>query len=155
MKLKILWPGRTRNRDIKNLQDDYIKKIGHLNKCELIETKEARGISERHKTKIRDREAIGLEKHFGNDYIICLSDKGKEMSSKEFAHYLEKLTSHSSRPVTFVVGGFLGLDKRIIQKADFLFSLSKMTFSHELIRLILLEQIYRSLTIIKGQHYAK
>lgn len=155
MKLKILWPGRTRNRDMKNLQDDYIKKIGHLNKCELIETKETRGISERHKIKILDREAQGLEKHFDNDYIICLCDKGKEMSSKEFAQFLEKLTSHSSRAATFVVGGFLGLDKRIIQRADFLFSLSKMTFSHELIRLILLEQIYRSLTIIKGQHYAK
>jgi 23S rRNA (pseudouridine1915-N3)-methyltransferase len=155
MKLKILWPGRTRNRDIKNLQDDYIKKIGHLNRCELIETKEARGIDERHENKIMDREAQGLEKHFGNDYIICLSDKGKEMSSKEFARFLEKLASHSSRAATFVVGGFLGLDKRIIQKADFLFSLSKMTFSHELIRLILLEQIYRSLTIMKGQRYAK
>jgi len=155
MKLKILWPGRTRNRNIKNLQDDCIKKIGHLNRCELIETKEARGIDERYENKITDIEAQGLEKHFGNDYIICLSDKGKEMSSKEFARFLEKLASHSSRAATFVVGGFLGLDKRIIQKADFLFSLSKMTFSHELIRLILLEQIYRSLTIMKGQRYAK
>ena len=155
MKLKILWPGRTRNREIKNLQDDYIKKIGHLNRFELIETKEARGMDERYENKIMDREAQGLEKHFNNDYIICLSDKGKEMNSKEFARFLEKLASHSSRAVTFVVGGFLGLDKRIIQKADFLFSLSKMTFSHELIRLILLEQIYRSLTIMKGQRYAK
>ncbi len=155
MKLKILWPGRTRNREVKNLQDDYLKKIGYLNKCELIETKETRGISEKHKIKIMDQEAQGLEKHFGNDYIICLNDTGKEMSSKEFAQFLEKMMSQSSRTVTFVVGGFLGLDKRIIQRADFLFSLSKMTFSHELIRLILLEQIYRSLTIIKGQHYAK
>lgn len=153
--MKILWPGRTRNRDIKNLQDGYIKKIGHLNRCELIETKEARGIDERNENKIMNREAQGLEKHFGNDYIICLSDKGKELSSKEFTRFLEKLASHSSRAATFVVGGFLGLDKRIIQKADFLFSLSKMTLSHELIRLILLEQIYRSLTIMKGQRYAK
>lgn len=155
MKMKILWPGRTRNRDIKKLQDDLFKKIAHLNRCELIETKEARGIDEKYENKIMDVEAQGLEKHFGNDYVICLSDKGKEMSSKEFARFLEKLTSHSTRAATFVVGGFLGLDKRIIQKADFLLSLSKMTFSHELIRLFLLEQIYRSLTIMKGQHYAK
>ena len=67
MKLKILWPGRTRNKDMKNLQDDYIKKIGHLNKCELIETREIRGIAERHKIKILDCEAQGLEKHFDND----------------------------------------------------------------------------------------
>ena len=155
MKLKILWPGRTRNRDIKKLQDDLLKKIGRLNRCDLIETKEARGIDEKNENKIMDIEAQGLEKNFGNDYIICLSDKGKEMSSKEFARFLDKLTSHSTRTATFVVGGFLGLDKRIIHKADFLLSLSKMTFSHELIRLILLEQIYRSLTIMKGQHYAK
>jgi 23S rRNA (pseudouridine1915-N3)-methyltransferase len=155
VKLKILWPGRTRNSDIKKLQDDLLKKIGHLNKCELIETKEAKGIDERFENKIMDIEAQGLEKHFDNDYIICLSDRGKEMSSKEFACFLEKLTSHSTRAAAFVLGGFLGLDKRIIQRADFLLSLSKMTFSHELIRLILLEQIYRSLTIMKGQHYAK
>jgi len=155
MKLKILWPGRTRNSEIKKLEDDLFKKIGHLNKCELIETKEARGIHEKYENKIMDVEAKGLEKHFGNGYIICLSEKGKEMSSKEFVRFVEKLTSHSTRAATFVVGGFLGLDKRIIQKADFLLSLSKMTFSHELIRLFLLEQIYRSLTIMKGQHYAK
>lgn len=155
MKLKILWPGRTRNSDIKMIQDDLLKKIGRLNRCELIETKEARGLSEKQKNKIMDVEAQGLEKYFGNDYIICLSDKGKEMSSNEFALFLGKMTSHSKRAATFVVGGFLGLDKRIIQRADLLLSLSKMTFSHELIRLILLEQIYRSLTILKGHHYAK
>lgn len=155
MKLKILWPGRTRNRDIKKLLDDYIKKIGRLNGCEVIETKEARGIDERFKDKIMDMEAKGLEKHFGNDYIICLNDEGREMSSNEFARFLENLASQSSRAATFVVGGFLGLDKRIIQKADFLFSLSRMTFSHELIRLFLLEQIYRAQTIMKGKQYAK
>ncbi len=155
MKLKILWPGRTRNSSIKIIQDDLFKKIGRLNRCELIETKEARGLDEKNERKILDVEAQGLEKNFGNDYIICLSDKGKEMSSKEFARFLGKMTSHSTRTATFVVGGFLGLDKRIIQRADFLLSLSKMTFSHELIRLILLEQIYRSLTIMKGHHYAK
>ncbi|MFC2160672.1 23S rRNA (pseudouridine(1915)-N(3))-methyltransferase RlmH [Acidobacteriota bacterium] len=155
MKLKILWPGRTRNGDIKIIQDDFLKKIRRLSKCDLIETKEARGIDEKDEKKIMEIEAQGLEKYFGNDYILCLSDKGKEMSSEKFAKFLEKRTSHSARTSTFVVGGFLGLDNRIIQKADFLLSLSKMTFSHELIRLILLEQIYRSLTIMKGQHYAK
>ena len=155
MKLKILWPGRTKNRDIKIIQDDLLKKIDRLNRCELIETKEAKGLDEKNEKKIMDVEAQWLEKNFGNDYIICLSDKGKEMSSIEFARFLGKLTTDSTRAATFVVGGFLGLDKRIIQKADFLLSLSKMTFSHELIRLILLEQIYRSLTIMKGHHYAK
>ncbi|MGD2246105.1 MAG: 23S rRNA (pseudouridine(1915)-N(3))-methyltransferase RlmH [Candidatus Aminicenantes bacterium] len=155
MKLKILWPGRTRKTDIKSLQEDYLRKINHLNRCELIETKEARGIDERYEKKIKEIEAEGLEKYFANDYIICLTDKGNEMSSAEFTRFLDQLTSQSSRVVTFVVGGFLGLDKTIVNKADYLLSLSKMTLSHELIRLILLEQIFRSLTVMKGKHYAK
>lgn len=155
MKLKIIWPGRTKNRDIKNLQAQYLKRINHLNPCELFETKEARGIDERHEKKIKEIEAEGLEKRINNDYIICLTEIGKEMSSVDFTRFLEKLTAHSTRAVTFIVGGFLGLEERIVKKADFLLSLSKMTLSHELIRLVLLEQIYRSLTIMKGKQYAK
>ena len=155
MRLKFLWPGRTRDQDIKCLQQAYLKRIEKLSKCELIETKEARGIDEKHEQKIKEIEAEGLEKQFGNDYIICLTDKGKEMSSIDFARFLAKLALRSTRTVTFVIGGFLGLEEKIVQKADFLLSLSKMTFSHELSRLILLEQVYRSLTIMKGKQYAK
>jgi len=155
MKLKILWPGKTRNREIRNLQESYIQKINRLEKCEVIETKEARGLEERFSAKIKKIEAEGLEKHFGDDYIICLSERGKEMSSKEFSRFLERRMSSSSRTMTFVVGGFLGLEERIMKKAHFLLSLSKMTFSHELTRLFLLEQIYRSLTMLKGHQYAK
>jgi len=77
------------------------------------------------------------------------------MSSVEFARFLEKIASNSGRVISFVVGGFLGLEERIIKRANFLLSLSQMTFSHELSRAMLLEQIYRSLTIIRGKHYAK
>lgn len=155
MRLKILWPGKTRNREIKNLQEFYIKRINRMEMCEVIETREAKGIEEKFGSKIKKIEAIGLEKYLKDGYIICLSDKGEEMSSVEFARFLEKIASGSSRLITFVGGGFLGLEERILKKAHFLLSLSKMTFSHELIRLLLLEQIYRSLTIIKGSHYAK
>jgi len=155
MRLKILWPGKTRNREIRGLQESYIQKINRLEKCEVIETREARGLEEKFSKKIKEIEAEGLEKLFGDDYIICLSDRGEEMSSDEFSRFLEELTSRSSRVITFVVGGFLGLEERIVKKAHCLLSLSKMTFSHELTRLLLLEQIYRSLTILKGRHYAK
>jgi 23S rRNA (pseudouridine1915-N3)-methyltransferase len=77
------------------------------------------------------------------------------MNSAEFAQFLERLASSSSRVITFVAGGFLGLEKRILKRADFLLSLSQMTFSHESIRIMLLEQIYRSLMIMKGTQYAK
>lgn len=123
--------------------------------CQVIETKEAKGIDEKFARKIRKIEAGGLEKHFKDDYIICLSDRGKEMRSSKFSRFLEKRAMNSAKDTTFVAGGFLGLDERILQRADFLLSLSKMTFSHELTRLLLLEQIYRSLTVMKGINYAK
>ena len=99
MRLKILWPGKTRNKEIGRLEEFYLRRINQLEKCELIETKEARGIEERFTEKIMKIEAQGLEKHIGDDYIICLSDKGKEMSSEEFARYLEERASLTPRVV--------------------------------------------------------
>ena len=105
--------------------------------------------------KIKEIEAAGLENHLEDGYIICLIDKGKEMSSADFARFLQEIGSDANRNVIFIVGGFMGLAERILKRADFLLSLSKMTFSHELTRIVLLEQIYRSLTIIQRRHYAK
>lgn len=126
-----------------------------MESCEIIETKEARGIDEKFADRIKEIEAKALEKHFRDDYIICLSEGGKEMSSPDFASFLKDLASSSTRVVTFVVGGFLGLSDRVLKRTDFLFSFSKMTFSHELSRIILLEQIYRALTLLRRKQYAK
>jgi len=149
MKLKIVWPGKTRNKDLKNLQEAYLDKINKLAGCDLIETKEARGLAEKDSKKIKEIEANRLEKHIKDDYIICLFGRGTEMNSEEFACFPEETGLNATRCITFVVGGFKGLAERILKRADFLLSLSKMTFSHELTRVILLEQIYRSLTIMK------
>lgn len=155
MRLKILWPGKTKNRDIRNLQDFYLERINRLAPCEIVQTKDARGIEEKYSDKVKEIEAKGLEKHFKDDYIICLFDGGKKMSSPEFARMLKELGSNATRGVVFVVGGFLGLSDGILERANFLLSLSKMTFSHELSRIILLEQIYRALALSRGRQYAK
>ncbi len=155
MRIKIVWPGKTRDQNIKDLQGSYLEKINKLERCELIETKEARGLAERMEKKILEIEANGFEKHMKDDYIICLFDKGKEMHSEEFAHFLQEKKANSVHTITFIVGGFLGLTDGILKRAHFLLSLSKMTFSHELTRVVLLEQIYRSLTIMHGRQYAK
>jgi len=153
--LKILWPGKTRDKNLRELQEHYLRKISRMERCELVETKEARGLKEESSRRIKKIEAEALERHIKDDYIICLVHDGEEMSSEEFARFLEKLASSVGRVVTFVVGGFLGLEEKILQRADSRISLSKLTFSHELARIMLLEQIYRSLTIIKGMKYAK
>jgi 23S rRNA (pseudouridine1915-N3)-methyltransferase len=155
MKLKILWPGKTRNRSVKELQNLYLKKINMMECCEVIETKEARGLPERAGKKILAIEAIGLEKHIKDDYIVCLTEKGKEMNSEKFARFLDEKGANSAAGITFIVGGFLGLSDEILKRAHVFLSLSKMTFSHELTRILLLEQIYRSLTILRGRQYAK
>jgi len=155
MKLKVMWPGKTRNKSLKDIQRIYLEKINRLENCSLIETKEARGFTDKYGQKIRGIEADALEKHIKDDYIICLFDRGMEMSSEEFARFLEQTGSSAPGCITFIVGGFLGLAERILKRADLLLSLSKMTFSHELTRIILLEQVYRALTIMKGRHYAK
>lgn len=155
LKLKVLWPGKTRSQDIRNLQEVYLTKINQLASCEVIETKEARGLSEKCADRIKEIEASRLEKHLKDEYVICLFHEGKEMNSVEFAKHLQKISESSSRALAFVVGGFLGLDDKLLKKADFILSFSQMTFSHELVRIVLLEQIYRSLTILKGIQYAK
>ncbi len=155
MKLKLMWPGKTRNNEIRRLQEFYLKRINQLGTCILKETKAAKGIDEKFEKKIKDLEAKELEKNLKDDYIICLCNDGKEMNSNEFAHFLEKTVLTSNSTISFVLGGFMGLEERILKQADFLLSLSQMTFSHELCRVMLLEQIYRSLTILRGKKYAK
>jgi 23S rRNA (pseudouridine1915-N3)-methyltransferase len=155
MDLKFVWPGRTRTPELRSLQELHVERIRSMAACRVIESREARGIGERAAEKIKEIEALGLERHLDNDYIICLVDDGEEMSSTEFARFLEKRRLGPCRSLAFVVGGFLGLAGRILERADLRLSLSRMTFSHELARVVLLEQVYRSLTIVKGKHYAK
>jgi len=155
MNIKLVWPGKTKNAAVRELQKFYLNRIRAFAPCEIIETAEARGLEERFGEKIKEIEARGLEKHFKDDYIVCLIDEGREMSSKEFARVLERCSAVSARTMTFVIGGFLGLAQRILKRADLHLSLSKMTFSHELCRIILMEQIYRSISIMKGSPYAK
>ncbi len=154
MQIKILWPGKTRQRDWQSLEEFYIRRIRQLETCQVLETKEARGLKEREVEKIKEIEARGLEKHLGDDYIICLSERGKQFTSDGFARLLGRL-AEESRPVTFIVGGFAGLAPRILARAHLVLSLSRMTFTHELTRVALLEQIYRALTIRRGMRYAK
>jgi len=150
-----LWPGKTKNRYLRFLQEDYLAKIKLLSRVNLVETVAAKGLDEKHPELIMEKEARGLEKYLKDGYIICLSDKGKELTSEELARLIEQQAAISSRNLIFLVGGFLGLAPRLMAKADLKLSLSRMTFSHELARVVLLEQVYRALSLIKGYSYPK
>jgi len=155
MELRFIWPGKTKNPGAKTLQEFYLGRIRPMASCRVHETRETRGLEERAATKILDVEARGIEDRLDGGYVVCLVDDGKEMTSVEFARFLAKRADTPARPPAFVVGGFLGLAGRILERADLRLSLSRMTFSHEMARVVLLEQVYRSLTIMKGTHYAK
>lgn len=155
MRLRFLWPGKTKSPEFRGLQALYEARIRSFAGCEVIETREARGLEEKYAAKIKDLEARGLEKHLEGAYVICLEDRGKEMTSDEFAAFLGRWGTDSGRPLAFVVGGFLGLADRIVERADMRIALSRLTFSHELARIVLLEQVYRALTVLGGRHYAK
>jgi 23S rRNA (pseudouridine1915-N3)-methyltransferase len=153
-RLRILWPGKSKRREWRALEEFYLARIRQIVPCELVETREAKGLKDREVEKIKAIEAKNLEKHLDDDYIIGLFDRGKEMSSEDLARFLGGRLS-LPRPTAFIVGGFAGLAADLMEKADFRLSLSRMTFSHELCRVVLLEQVYRALTILKGKNYAK
>lgn len=122
---------------------------------ELIETREARGLKDDKIEKAKALEAEYLMRPLKDDYLVCLSDRGKEMTSEEFTRWLKVKLETDLRPLTFIIGGHAGLAEEILKRANEILSLSRMTLSHELCRLVLLEQIYRSLTQMKGWPYAK
>ena len=155
MRIKFLWPGRTKSPELRGLLGFYEARIRPFAACEVIETRAARGLGEELAGRIKEIEAAGFEKHLDGAYVISLDDRGKEMTSDELAVFLRRRETDPGKPLAFVVGGFLGLADRILEKADMRMSLSRLTFSHELARVMLLEQIYRALTVIGGRYYAK
>jgi len=155
MRLKFLWPGKTKSPELRALQGFYAARIRAFASCDIIETREARGIEEKFAGKVKDLEARGIEKHLDGAYVISLEDRGKEMTSHEFARLLRDRERDSGKQLAFVVGGFLGLADRVSARADMRLSLSRLTFPHEIARVLLLEQVYRALATIGGRQYAK
>lgn len=134
---------------------NYGQRIARLTAFELIETREAKGLSDGEAEKARSIEGEYLKRKLENDYLVCLTDRGREMTSEEFSRWLRMRLETNSRPLAFIIGGHAGLADDVLRRANELLSLSKMTLSHELARLVLLEQIYRALTQMKGWPYAK
>ncbi len=143
--MRIICIGKLKE-EFKILEKEYLKKIKPFTKIEIIEIKEAKGNSAKEILKKEEKEIVPKIK--GN--IIVLAEEGKLLSSEEFARIVEK-----SPEITFVIGSSYGISEAIKKKASVLLSLSKMTFSHQLARIILLEQIYRAYCIIKNLPYQR
>lgn len=148
--IKIICIGKIKENYLKEAIKDYSKRISKYTKLEIIELKD-----EAIKEKALKKEAQRIEEKIKeDDYVITLEIEGNNISSEELKEKIEKTLITNSN-ITFIIGGSFGLDDSIKQKSDYKLSFSKLTFPHQLFRIILLEQIYRSFKIINNENYHK
>lgn len=154
MKIKLICVGKTNFNFLKTGEEEYSKRLAHYcsyTRIDIPELKQVKSFTQE-EIKLREGELI-LSKIQSGEYVILLDDKGKSFNSIAFANYLEKKALHGSSAFTFIIGGAYGFSSAVYLKSDEQISLSEMTFSHQIIRLIFLEQLYRAFTIIKGEKY--
>lgn len=149
--ITIITVGKIKEKYIKEGINDYLKRISKYTKVELIELEDES--FDKTKTLKKESEKI-LKKLNLKSYIITLEIEGEELSSIELAKLIDKKTSLNSN-ITFIIGGSYGLDDEIKKLSNYKLSFSKMTFPHQLFRLLFLEQIYRSYKIINNEEYHK
>jgi 23S rRNA (pseudouridine1915-N3)-methyltransferase len=154
MKYEILLLGKTKSSFITEGINDYYKRLQHYSDFHLreIKVKKLRGSDE----QIMDKEAeILLANVSSATFLVALDSHGKQYSSTEFSTIIDRWENSSTRHVTFVIGGPLGLGESVLRRAQLTVSLSRMTFTHDMARLFLLEQLYRAYTIKAGEKYHK
>ncbi|MBD3384153.1 23S rRNA (pseudouridine(1915)-N(3))-methyltransferase RlmH [candidate division KSB1 bacterium] len=155
MKIEILTVGKPQNDNMKNLSQDYLKRISRYLPVELIWVKGEK-IASLPAQEIMQREAVRLQQRIDADgYTVVLDRSGKMVSSTAFAGFIQKRQLESTKKLTIIIGGPLGLPDNFRKAASITISLSKMTFAHELTLVIVLEQIYRAMSIQHGSKYHK
>lgn len=159
MNITIIAVGKLKEEYLKDAAGEYSKRLSRyckLNIIEVMDEKTLENASEKEENVIKEKEGKRILKHLkeGN-YIIVLDLKGNMISSVEFASKVEQLALAGNSSITFIIGGSLGISREILQKSDYKLCFSKMTFPHQLFRVMLLEQIYRGFKIIKGEPYHK
>lgn len=154
MKITLLAIGKTDDSYILEGLDKYLKRLKHYIKFEIQiipDIKKVKNLSEEEQ-KIKESEQF-LKNIQSTDFIVILDERGTELSSLQFADFLNKKMIASVSHLVFLIGGPYGFDQSIYLRANYKISLSKMTFSHQMIRLFFAEQIYRAFTILKGEPY--
>lgn len=154
MRVALLLVGKTVNKHFVELIDDYASRVKHYISFDIItipELKNTKNLSAEQQ-KQQEGELILKQLQVG-DHIVLLDEHGKELRSIEFSKYMEQKMQTVSRRLVFIIGGPYGFSPDVYAKANEQLSLSKMTFSHQMIRLIFVEQFYRAMTIMRGEPY--
>lgn len=157
--IKIIAVGKLKEKAMRALLEEYSKRIKAFTKLELIEVADeiapqSLSLAQMEQVKDKEGERI-LAKIKEQDHVILLDLAGKMLDSEALAMHIQKTQTYGSSDITFVIGGTLGVSKALIQRADLRWKLSDLTFPHQLVRIMLAEQIYRSFTILYHQPYHK
>ncbi len=159
MKISVIAVGKIKEKYLRDAVTEYSKRLSRYCKLEIIEVADEKTpdqASEAVEDAIRKKEGERLLKHISDDmYVITLEIIGKMLTSEEFADRLKTLGVQGKSSVAFVIGGSIGLGKEVLKRSDYALSFSKMTFPHQLMRVVLLEQVYRGYRIMNGAPYHK
>lgn len=154
MKIKLLTVGKTTNANLVSLQDEYQNRLKFYIPFEMVVIPELKNTKNLSVAEQQEKEAdLILKQLETSDEVVLLDDKGKQFTSMGFSEYISKKMLASHKRMVFVVGGPYGFSERVYNRANGKVSLSAMTFSHQMIRLIFIEQLYRAMTILKGEPY--
>lgn len=159
MKISVISVGKIKEKYLRDAVAEYVKRLSRYCRTEMIEvadekTPDQAGAAA--EEAVRAKEGERLLKYIREDmYVITLEINGKMFTSEEFAEKIETLGIQGKSSVAFVIGGSIGLGKEVLKRSNLALSFSKMTFPHQLMRVILLEQVYRAFRIINGEPYHK
>jgi 23S rRNA (pseudouridine1915-N3)-methyltransferase len=154
MKIALLQTGKTTDKNVAGIVDLYLSRITKYNPFEIITLPDIKNSSSLPVQELKIKEGKKIIQALNpEDYVVLLDERGKEFSTSEFSKWMEKSFMISRKRIIFVIGGAWGFSDEVYEKADFRISLSKMTFPHQLVRLLFLEQLYRIFTIARGEPY--
>lgn len=154
MKVKLLLIGKTNKSFLIEGENEYLKRLQHYIKIERLEIQDIK--NQKHLTINQIKNAEGLlflDKLKNDDYLVLLDENGEQMTSKDFSEFFNNKSINTSKNIVFAIGGAFGFSDELYKRCNFKMSLSKMTFSHQMVRMIFLEQLYRACTILKGEPY--
>lgn len=159
MKITLITVGKIKEKYLRDAVAEYVKRLSRYCKLEIIEVTDEKTPDQASKTvedMIRAKEGERIMKHIRDDmYVITLEIGGKMLSSEELADKINTLGIQGKSSIAFVIGGSIGIGQEVLKRSDFALSFSRMTFPHQLMRVILLEQVYRGYRIISGEPYHK
>ena len=150
MRFRFVWIGKTHDAQMRALVDEYLKRLGRFVRCEVTELREGAG-----RAGIADESKRIIGALHSDALTVLLDVEGREWSSPQLAAQVEKWQNSGTKEVAFVIGGPEGVSEEVKARADLRWSLSRLTLTHEMARVVLVEQLYRAYTIIHGMPYQK